>query len=101
MPTICFSALQYTYDDMKGFRHGGKHPSDMQKRNFIDLNVDYRQQGVGGDDSWGSRTHPEYTLPCRAYTYSFRMRPFDIIKEDPAVLGRQDFISRQQSGNTL
>jgi beta-galactosidase len=90
-PTICFSALPYTYDDMKGFKHGGKHPADMIKRNFIDLNVDYKQQGVGGDDSWGARVHADYTLPCKMYSYSFRMRPFVTGKEDPAVLGRQGF----------
>jgi beta-galactosidase len=88
-PAICFSALQYTYDDMKGFVQGGKHPSDMDKRTFIDLNVDYGQQGVGGDDSWGARVHKQYTLPCKSYSYSFRMRPFIQGKEDPAVLGRQ------------
>jgi beta-galactosidase len=22
------------------------------------------QSGVGGDDSWGARPHPEYTLPA-------------------------------------
>jgi beta-galactosidase len=90
-PQICFSALPYTYDDMKGFEQGGKHPADMERRNFIDLNVDYRQQGVGGDDSWGAKVHPEYTLPCTAYSYSFRIRPYDMAKEDPAVLGRQVF----------
>jgi beta-galactosidase len=91
LPVVCFSALPYTYDDMKGFKHGGKHPVDMTKRNFIDLNVDYRQQGVGGDDSWGARVHPEYTLPCKLTSYSFRIRPFVTGKEDPAVLGRQVF----------
>lgn len=88
-PAICFSALPFSYDDMKGFEQGGKHSADLQKRTFIDLNVDYRQQGVGGDDSWGARVHPEYTLPCKEYSYSFRIRPFDSAKEDPSILGRQ------------
>ena len=75
-PLICFSALPYTYDDMKGFRQGGKHLNDLHDNPFIDLNVDLRQMGVGGDDSWGARTHAEYTLPAKDYTYTFRIRPF-------------------------
>ncbi|MFA5727607.1 MAG: glycoside hydrolase family 2 TIM barrel-domain containing protein, partial [Saccharofermentanaceae bacterium] len=75
-PLLCFSALPYTYDDMKGFFQGGKHLNDLKKNSFIDLNIDYRQMGVGGDDSWGARTHTQYTLPAKEYSYSFWMKPF-------------------------
>ena len=74
-PVFSFSALPYTYDDMKGFRQGGKHLNDLEKKPFVDLNIDYRQMGVGGDDSWGARTHAEYTLPAKEYTYMFSMEP--------------------------
>ncbi|MCX6271554.1 MAG: DUF4981 domain-containing protein [Bacteroidetes bacterium] len=74
---LSFSALHYTYDDLKGFKHGGKHPSDMIKRDFVDLNLDYGQMGVGGDDSWGARVHEQYCLPFRDYSYSFRLVPFN------------------------
>jgi beta-galactosidase len=30
--------------------------------------------GVGGDDSWGARTHDEYRLTAKEYKYSFRMK---------------------------
>jgi beta-galactosidase len=75
-PLICFSALPYTYDDMKGFKQCCKHLNDLQEKGFVDLNIDYKQMGVGGDDSWGARTHKEYTLPAVEYTYSFTMQPF-------------------------
>lgn len=74
---ISFSAVPYTYDDLKGFTQGGKHPGDLDKENFVNLNIDYKQMGVGGDDSWGARTHIEYTLPAREYSYIFRMIPYD------------------------
>jgi beta-galactosidase len=90
---ICFSALHYTYDDMKGFKHGGKHPSDMQKKAFTDLNIDKVQMGVGGDDSWGARVHPQYCIPVKGYTYGFRLRPYLIGKEDPVLLGRESLPS--------
>ena len=76
-PLICFSSLPFTYDDMKGFRQGGKHLNDLEKEAFTDLNIDFRQMGVGGDDSWGARTHAEYTLPAKEYSYSFIMEPFN------------------------
>ncbi len=72
---ISFSALEYTYDDMKGFKQAGKHPADMVKRDFVDVNADYGQMGVGGDDSWGARTHAQYCLPPRNYQYSFTIKP--------------------------
>ena len=85
---ICFSALPYTYDDLKGFIQAGSHPGDLDKENFVDLNIDYRQMGVGGDDSWGARTHDEYTLPARPYTYTFRMIPFFVETQTPEDLYR-------------
>ena len=90
-PHICFSALPYTYDDMKGFTHGGKHPSDMEKQDFIDLNIDYNQMGVGGDDSWGAKPHNEYRLMAKEYSYSFRFRPYSADKERPEELAGQRF----------
>jgi len=30
--------------------------------------------GVGGDNSWGARTHDEYRLTKKEYSYSFRMK---------------------------
>jgi beta-galactosidase len=88
-PVFCFSSLWYTYDDMKGFTHGGKHAGDLEKEKFIDLNVDYRQMGVGGDDSWGARTHPEYCLKPQGYGYKFRFRPYDARKDDLSRLTRE------------
>jgi beta-galactosidase len=74
---FCFSAIPYTYDDLKGFTQGGKHPGDLEKEGFADINIDYKQMGVGGDDSWGARTHDEYTLPARPYNFTLRMIPFN------------------------
>ena len=53
-----------------------KHDFELPERDFITVNLDYKQMGVGGDDSWGARTHPEYTLPAQPYTYQFRLIPY-------------------------
>ncbi|MFZ4522137.1 MAG: glycoside hydrolase family 2 TIM barrel-domain containing protein [Bacteroidales bacterium] len=76
LPLLSFSALPYTYDDMKGFRQTGKHIHDLKKNPFVDLNIDYLQMGVGGDDSWGARVHEEYTIPAKEYNYSFTMEAY-------------------------
>jgi len=70
-PLICFSALPFSYEDMATYEWGGKHLGDLITRDFIDLNIDYKQMGVGGDDSWGARVHPEYCLPAGEYRFGF------------------------------
>ena len=85
-PNLCFSALPYTYDDMKGFKHGGKHGNLLQKQPFTDLNLDYMQCGVGGDDSWGAWPMEKYLIPAKDYSWSYRIRPYQLSKENPSKL---------------
>ena len=42
---------------------GHKHPSEIVHSDDITVNLDYRQMGVGGDDSWGAPIHKEFSLP--------------------------------------
>jgi beta-galactosidase len=51
-----------------------RHISDVKERNLVSVNLDYKQMGVGGDNSWGARTHPQYLLTDKAYNYSFRLK---------------------------
>ena len=40
-----------------------RKPIDLIKRDFISLNIDLKQMGVGGDNnSWGARTLNKYIL---------------------------------------
>lgn len=53
-----------------------KHGADLLPRNFITWNIDFKQMGVGGDNSWGRLVHEAYTLPAnQGYQYSFRLLP--------------------------
>ena len=88
LPVFCFSALPYTYDDMKGFIQGGKHTNDLKKQSFVDLHIDLAQMGVGGDNSWGAWTHAKYQIPAKAYSYSFIIRPYNTNVDDPASLDK-------------
>ena len=51
-----------------------RHVNDVKPRDLTSVNVDYKQMGVGGDDSWGARTHDQYRLTDKEYSYSFRMK---------------------------
>ncbi|MDO9257153.1 MAG: glycoside hydrolase family 2 TIM barrel-domain containing protein [Bacteroidales bacterium] len=85
-PNLGFSALPYTYNELKGFEQNGKHGNLLQKQSFTDLNLDYLQCGVGGDDSWGSWPMEKYLIPANDYNWSYRIRPYLVTKENPARL---------------
>jgi beta-galactosidase len=77
MPVLDVSAWPFTMADLEQARH----INELPRRDIITVNLDYRQMGVGGDDSWGARPHSEYTLPAQSYSYSFRLRPVSNDKE--------------------
>lgn len=52
-----------------------RHTNDVKPRNMTSINIDYKQMGVGGDNSWGAWTHDEYRLREKEYQYSFRICP--------------------------
>jgi beta-galactosidase len=86
-----FSALPYWPEDLTLESRGSKHPVDILKRDFTCLTLDLAQMGVGGDDSWGARVHQEYTVPAKAYSYSFRIRPIRVGGDrDPQDPGAAD-----------
>ncbi|MCX6560812.1 MAG: DUF4981 domain-containing protein [Candidatus Aminicenantes bacterium] len=87
MPQVNFSALPYTAEDLTQEKRGDKHPVDIAKRGFVSLHLDYGQMGVGGDDSWGAQTHPQYRLGVRNYSYMVVLKPI-APGEDPALLAR-------------
>ena len=72
MPTIDISAWPFTMQDLEE----AKHIHEPPQAETITVNLDYRQMGVGGDDSWGARTHSEYTLPAKPYHYRLRLMPY-------------------------
>lgn len=51
-----------------------RHTTDVKPRDLTSVNIDYAQMGVGGDNSWGAHTHPEYRLTSKKYSYSFSFK---------------------------
>jgi len=67
-----FSALKMTDEDLDpGLTKKQQHPVDIKRRGNITLHIDYKQRGVGGDDSWGALPHTEYRLLETHYAYSY------------------------------
>lgn len=64
-----------------------RHINDVKPRDLTSVNIDYKQMGVGGDDSWGARTHEQYRLTDTKYNYSFRMRAISAV-ENPAEIAK-------------
>ena len=90
MPLLGFSALRYTVEDLTQKSRGTRHTFDMTERGFIELNLDYFQMGVGGDNSWGARPHSQYTLPAKEYAYRIRLRPISH-DDDPMLLCKERY----------
>ncbi|HJU54834.1 MAG TPA: glycoside hydrolase family 2 TIM barrel-domain containing protein [Pyrinomonadaceae bacterium] len=72
LPEIYFSAWPFPMSELER----AKHSAEIQMSKDITVNLDYRQMGVGGDDSWGAEPHTEYRLPGnKTYQYKFRLEP--------------------------
>ncbi len=76
LPTVDFSALPYRIADLDGGETKGRdHATDLVPRDEVTLLVDLRQQGVGGDDSWGATPRHEYTIQPGDLSVRFLIRP--------------------------
>jgi beta-galactosidase len=96
---LSVSAWPFMQDDLD-FRSSGAsasgltevsdyHGADIPLRDFITLNLDCKQMGVGGDTSWGRQVHEQYQLAPGPYRYGFVLRA--VTPEDGSVrdLGRR------------
>jgi len=71
-----FESPGRTDGSIKDYKHMvRRHTNDVKPRELTSVNIDYKQQGVGGDNSWGAWTHDEYRLREKTYEYSFRICP--------------------------
>jgi beta-galactosidase len=79
MPLLSFSAWPFPMSELEHnkwpAKTGHKHPSEIVQADDITVNLDYKQMGVGGDDSWGAPIHKEFSLPATQYEYKFRLEP--------------------------
>ncbi|MEL7484578.1 MAG: glycoside hydrolase family 2 TIM barrel-domain containing protein, partial [Planctomycetota bacterium] len=78
---LSFSALPYSVEQLDR----AKHTHELEPDGSTHLCLDLAQTGVGGDNSWGARPHPEFTLRAdREHRFTFHLM---------AVTGVEDVIS--------
>jgi len=76
---LSISAWPYSLEDLET----AKHTYDLPKRDFNTLNIDYKQQGVGGDIPAMAVLHKKYKLVGdEDYSYTFRIRGYSKNKGD-------------------
>ncbi len=88
MPLLSVSAHHYTTEDLEQASHSYK----LARQPYIILNIDDKQMGVGGDNSWGARPHDWCTLWPEPYTYSYRLKPISSVDTDLMHLSHQRII---------
>ncbi len=65
---LCIRAWGYGEEDLEDARH----PNEIPRGRFVNLNIDLNVHGVGGADTWGKRTLPQYTIDGnQPHSYSF------------------------------
>ena len=57
---LSFSALPWTPHELEN----AAHDYELPEVHYTVVRAALGQMGVGGDNSWGAKTHPEYLLPA-------------------------------------
>ncbi len=69
---ICFSAINHSTESLDpGMTKKQQHPSNLPPDQRVYVNIDYKQRGVVGDNSWGALPHDQYRLLDKKYSYSY------------------------------
>jgi len=88
-PLLSANALHYTTDDLFcATQKEDFYRYLMPDRDTITLNLDLKQRGLGGDQSWGAMPHEEFRLNAWPIAYSYRLK---VLRggEDPVALAKQ------------
>jgi beta-galactosidase len=65
-----FTAHDYTDEDVEV----ALHDHEIARRDFIELQLDHQQMGIGGDNSWGAEVHEEYWVRAKPYHYTIKLQ---------------------------
>lgn len=74
-PLIGFAAQFYAMQEYDQFEKRGLHPHDLKQQDRIFINIDFKQRGIAGTDSWGSTPLAKYQLLWRDYHYRLAIKP--------------------------
>ena len=68
-----FTAHDYTDEDIENARH--EH--EITRRDFIEIQLDHQQMGIGGDNAWGAEVHEKYWVKAKPYHYTIVLQAID------------------------
>ncbi len=88
MPLLSVSAHHYTTEDLEQASHSYK----LARQPYVMLNIDHKQMGVDGDNSWGARPRDWCTLWPESQSYSYRLKPLSSEDTDLFALSHQRII---------
>ena len=68
---------QYNNDFDAGKEKQQRHTTDIPQRDFVNVNIDYEQTGVGGDNSWSAKglAHEQFRIMPEDLEFSYRIIP--------------------------
>lgn len=77
---LSMSASPFTDENVET----AKHTNKLKDAGYLTVNIDLKQMGVGGNDSWSdvAAPLPQYQIPSKNYKYSFYLLPFEGKKEE-------------------
>lgn len=84
-PTLEFSALRYDTDDLEQ----AKHTTDLVKREYVTLHLDYRQNGLGSN-SCGPKQSEQHALRPKEFFFQMRLTPFSKDTISPVQLYKRN-----------
>lgn len=73
------SAWNFPMDDLKYVPSTieRKHGKSIEKKDMVWFNIDYKQQGLGGDNTWGAPVLTPYQISPVDMSYSFTILPVE------------------------
>lgn len=79
-PFVSSSAYMFPTEDLDepGLTKSQRHISDIENKDMVTWNIDWKQMGVGGDTTWGgvrAIPHQNYLIPAERLSFSFRFCP--------------------------
>jgi len=83
---LSMSAWPWSQEDIEV----ATHTNELPERDYITVNIDMKQMGVGGNDSWSNRSAPleKYQIPAVKMNYVFWIKPVSS-KDDLSKSGKE------------
>ncbi|GMP41182.1 hypothetical protein CsSME_00011374 [Camellia sinensis var. sinensis] len=90
-PPMQMNASYYTTQEL----YRATHNQELIKGDDIEVHLDHKHMGLGGDDSWSPSVHDKYLVPALPYSFSLRFSPIAAAAAAAAAGGGHDIYKSQ------